>query len=203
MSFNIQTFQESSYELSQLEVLINEMIIEKGGKVLLVAHSQGNFIANEAVLTTRNSLMIHWDTDQQKVRLVSVATPTASVEGEGSYTTLSSDGVIRPIPTALAANVTNSTPVPGIFDHEFVKHYLNGDASGSQIIHQIDAELERLSKIGKSGDYPSCKAWFDSNSKNLAEGDDCVLSCNAFSSDMATFTCHSICPKLCNCRNSK
>lgn len=60
--------------------------------------------------------------------------------GDGPYTTLQSDWVIRAIPTALAANIANKSS--GHFDHEFIRHYLNGDHSGPKIKSDIEATLE-------------------------------------------------------------
>ena len=184
---------------TELQLMVNDIIIRLQGKVLLVAHSQGNFFANNTILSTRNSLLIHWRADQQKARLVSVASPATSVEGEGSYTTLTTDWIIRSIPTALKPNASNVNPKPGYFDHEFIKHYLNGDESGPKIVSQIEDEAKKLQVIGNLNINSTCSEWFNSNySESMATGG-CYDACYELPVSNITSSCRARCSKLCSC----
>jgi hypothetical protein len=69
------------------------------------------------------------------LKIISVANPASFVPGHGPYTTLKSDGIITSIPDSLTANVRNDPY--GKFDHEFVRHYLEGNNSSRQISYQI------------------------------------------------------------------
>lgn len=112
----------------------------EGRKVVLVPHSQGNFFANRAYVSLTAE-------EQRSVGIISVANPDSRVAGEGPYTTLTNDIVIRPIPGALPANVSNSR----IFNfrdwtgHGFTESYLEpGSNSRAQILGHIRSTLTTL-----------------------------------------------------------
>ena len=109
-----------------------------GEKLILVAHSQGNFYANEAFEILRA------DVDSQlPLQVIGVATPDRVVPEGETYCTLESDFLIRSIPSAPPYNVANSKH--GFWDHEFVKHYLHGDSSGSKLMQMIsDAKSKNI-----------------------------------------------------------
>ena len=110
-----------------------------GRRVIVVAHSQGNFYANRAYeqLTSKAGFAI-----------VSVATPASFTAGDGPYTTLTTDQIITPITGRRAPNTTNGA----IFNnatsdgdgHSFTRHYLNGDVSGPKITGQVKTVLASL-----------------------------------------------------------
>jgi hypothetical protein len=181
----------------------SEYWIVYGSRVLVVAHSQGNFFANDLIEHIRYSLSLHWDVYQMSARLVSVATPASKVEGDGQYITLNSDGVIKWIPTALKPNISNSIPAPGLFDHEFIKHYLKGNRSGPAITKAILDESKILGEIGRSEKNSVCHNWFHDNvSPNLDKAGDreaCVQRCVTTQVDLGSFVCTSECAKLCQC----
>jgi hypothetical protein len=108
-----------------------KVLVNDGDRVILVAHSQGNFYGNSAFALLGKEikeLSGHF-------QMISVATPANSVAGNGSYTSLASDGVInfiRRSKGALAANISNAPA--GRWDHEFVRHYLKGNRSGEKIL---------------------------------------------------------------------
>lgn len=104
----------------------------EGKKVVLVAHSQGNFYANEAC-----SLI-----NSDSIATVAVATPAHYIAKGFYYTTLEEDKIIKLIPS-LPANTRNSQQYE-ILGHLFVKSYLNGDISGPKIINQIRNTIEKL-----------------------------------------------------------
>ncbi|MCB0351250.1 MAG: hypothetical protein KDD38_08710 [Bdellovibrionales bacterium] len=191
----------STYTVDQgLENFINEIIIMGGGKILIVAHSQGNFFAQSAIIRTRNSLIINWESDQQKARWVAIATPTATAPENNAFTTLKSDGVIKAIPLSLPGNITNTIPKPGLFDHEFVKHYLNGDGASKQIRRQIRDEISKLSLIGKSTNDQACDKWFEKNYDQSIGIKECIQACNTYPIDTSTFHCRPTCTSSCNCK---
>ena len=73
-------------------------------KVLVVAHSQGNFYANKAYDRLLNEDGID-RTDSFKI--VSIANPDNEVGGDGYYTTLTND-IIQNVPASKTPNTTNS-----------------------------------------------------------------------------------------------
>jgi len=134
-------------------------LVDGGGlKLMLVPHSQGNLFVNEAYTGIKSENKLMFNSSELKARVVSVATPANKIESENAYTTLNSDWVIRSIPNSLPSNAANSIPNPGLFDHEFVKHYLLGDTSSVQIASQMKEAVEELLKI----DAKTPKAYCDS-----------------------------------------
>lgn len=110
--------------------------ISEGRKVLVVAHSQGNFFANSAYQ------QIPAD-ERPSFGIVAVATPANSVGGNGPYTTIDDDWVIGLVPGHLAANVSNGeVSFPG---HSFVDIYLvGGSPSLTKIRNDVRAEINLL-----------------------------------------------------------
>ncbi len=141
-------------------------LIEDGEKVLVVAHSQGNFYANLSREYLKNTMGMTGN----YLGIVSVATPASYVSGldEGffiefnqPYTTLTDDVVITDlvdiITEPLSGNVTNNNIFQSTKDtyidtdpvhHNFIKSYLrygsNGfdksanNQSGPKIFYDID-----------------------------------------------------------------
>lgn len=131
--------------------------ILSGRKVVVVAHSQGNFYANFA------HDEIYGGVDGLRTYsfgIVSVANPDARVAGGGPYTTLESDIIINAVRlasgTALAATpgATNSRLSSDPLGHAFIGAYLGGDVSGPRIVghtlEMIDA-LEWPDQIAQAG----------------------------------------------------
>lgn len=98
-------------DISDMYDKYNKHSFSKGHNVLLVAHSQGNLFGNQIYEVLS-------DDEKNKFQMVSVGTPANKVAGEGDYTTLHGDLVIRPIPDSLASNANG-------FGHTFVESYLN------------------------------------------------------------------------------
>ncbi len=133
--------------------------ISNGRKVIVVAHSQGNFYANDA----------YGLVNSPSFGIVSVATPAFYVAGDGPYITLTTDKVInlvvRPL-SALAellppkpANETNNTD--GGRDwmgHDFVSAYLEGDKSGQFIEDNVLNVATQLPKPSRWEVLPECEA---------------------------------------------
>ncbi|MFA6458575.1 MAG: hypothetical protein WCV72_04300 [Patescibacteria group bacterium] len=108
--------------------------IDAGNKVLLVAHSQGNFYANEA------HFLIN---DPDNLKVVSVANPADYVAGCGPYTTLYDDHVINSVRRAFGAlpgNMENTKSYERL-NHDFLLSYFQGDRSGPKIIKDIKRQI--------------------------------------------------------------
>jgi len=110
-----------------------------GKRVIVLAHSQGNFYANRAYERLSSTAGF---------AIVSVGTPASYTAGGGPYTTLTTDQIITPIPGRRAPNVTNSAAfsntIKGSDGHSFTGSYLNGDVSGPQIVSQVKDRLVAL-----------------------------------------------------------
>lgn len=142
-----------------------------GKKVLVVAHSQGNFFANAAYE------LLHSGTDAVTSRsfgIVSVANPASFVGGDGPYTTLLEDVVIQAIALAtpvgalgpLAPNATkrgSSVATSDWSGHNFLLEYM---AAGSNTIGPITqnmvgmmSSLEQPSQIVQDGIITAILTW--------------------------------------------
>jgi hypothetical protein len=110
-----------------------------GKRVLVLAHSQGNFYANEAHERLPSTAGFG---------IVAVATPASSTAGNGPYTTLTNDEVVKLVPNRRASNTTNGAAFTNAVKgdgHSFTAHYLNGDVSGPKILAQVNTALAGLS----------------------------------------------------------
>jgi hypothetical protein len=110
-----------------------------GKRIIVVAHSQGNFYANRAYdrLASTTGFAV-----------VAVGTPASYTAGGGPYTTLTNDQIIEPIPGRRAPNTSNGSgfvnATKGSDGHSFTRHYLDGDVSGPKIVAQVVASLAAL-----------------------------------------------------------
>lgn len=138
-------------------------------------------------------------------KIVSVATPASFVQDDGPYFTLKSDGVIRFIPGALPANIENRIPRPGILDHQFVGHYLNGNPTGSSIVQAIQAVFQNLlSDSKKNREFNSeCWDWFKSLNLDKSDQKECVVRCNAAKNSLGNVMCNTLCESYCSCSSSQ
>jgi hypothetical protein len=112
--------------------------ITSGNKVVVVAHSQGNFYANEAHKTLYGGLDNQPKLMTKSFGIVSVATPANSVEGNGPYTTKIGDPVILAV---IAATRELNLPQPLTPNTIGVGHsfdgYLEGTFSRPKILNDI------------------------------------------------------------------
>jgi hypothetical protein len=103
----------------------------QGRQVIIVAHSQGNFYANEAWKALTPS-------ERSQVSLVSVATPSDRVAGDGRYVTVDEDGIASFFAFALPANASNDEICPGSwYCHGFREWYMTGQKSHDFIVDSI------------------------------------------------------------------
>lgn len=121
--------------------------ILEGKRVIVTAHSQGNFFANQSFGNLT-------DVEKNSFEIVSVANPDTTVASGGPYTTLIEDLVIGAIilakqraglPGPLLPNVTNVGSNRDLTGHSFVHAYLVSDSnSKSQIINDVSESLSLL-----------------------------------------------------------
>jgi hypothetical protein len=125
--------------------------ILEGKKVVLVAHSQGNFFANKAYDVLYDSAN---PIGSQGFGVVAVANPASFVGGGGPYSTLAEDAVINAVRLVsvigvaqpLPANVTNfPLPIVDPLRHFFVETYLYpASPSETKILNDIVAMMQEL-----------------------------------------------------------
>jgi len=119
--------------------------LQEGKRVLLVAHSQGNLFANQAVL----SLM---GTYSGSIGMIGVASPAAAIYNNSTYYTAHDDRVIdalRIIHDVLPSNLDND---PGVFNdprdfsnHQFRESYFaSGLASRTKIDEDVSSNMAAL-----------------------------------------------------------
>ena len=129
--------------------------LKEGDAVIVIAHSQGNFYANAAWRILNSPGF--------KMSVIPIASPHLDGVGEevindSPYTTLFSDGVIGLVPFHYPPNARNNPA--GLFDHEFVKHYLGGNNSGPKILRDIACVVSRYRPVDTLDEnipkHPAC-----------------------------------------------
>lgn len=130
--------------ISHLEQFSQQLA--EGFDLMIVGHSQGNLFANSLY----RRISIQESESAKRLHLLAVATPASYVAGQGPHVTLESDGVIKnllplllkdELLQPLKPNTKNRIPKPGMMDHEFIKHYLEGDRSGEKILRHLRSKL--------------------------------------------------------------
>lgn len=130
-------------------------LLKRGDRIVIVAHSQGNFYANAAydVLVSQSSNYVH------RLGIVAVASPDNRVAGGGQYITVPEDVVIAAIrfvyPLTLASSpVSGSSPNmaelgqatydSAAYGHSFVQWYLAGSYTRNFIMDAITQTTQAL-----------------------------------------------------------
>ena len=116
-----------------------ELSFDKGHRVLLISHSQGNLWANDMVKTFKP-----WQRDY--FRNVGVAVPADHLEAKSRYTTLSCDKVMMIIPGHLDWN-EKCYGVEEISGHEFVRSYLRNANSEQRIFRDSEFFIKILGAL--------------------------------------------------------
>lgn len=134
-----------------------------GKKVVIVAHSQGNFYANNAY----RYIKINYPEYKNSIGIVSAANPSNWVEGGGSYvlndvyTTNPEDLVINLVrilyPDTLPANVPPYDNPSSLSDHEFVTIYFAPDSVGGYRARIVGQILQRISTLQAPEKSFECK----------------------------------------------
>ena len=137
----------NDYDLVEMLKAASEKV--KTQKILLVAHSQGNFYANSFYDTVAGK---DDGTPPESIGVYSVATPSGRVAGGGKWITSDTDEVIagivgRGLHRAIMAPNTHIALAPedDSLGHDFSQIYLK--YRGAEIIADIEASLNRLRSI--------------------------------------------------------
>ena len=102
----------------------------------------------------------------------------------------------------MAPNVVNELPKPGMFDHRFVDHYLEGKPTGQKIIETVQTTIQSLAEDMKKdeGYNRECWKWFESLPiPSKTDTQQCLLKCNVAKNDFTNFTCNQFCAAYCQC----
>ncbi|WP_375753585.1 KTSC domain-containing protein [Vibrio sp. HN007] len=137
--------------------------IDECYRVLIVAHSQGNFYGNHAWSAiysglTKNELP---QTKFKSLGLLSVASPASYVgsylqqpndhKSITDYVTLTNDRIMVFVrlffPSTLLGNITNSHDDPDFWHHNFIDSYLRGNHSGPRMTSAITEIIDELEPI--------------------------------------------------------
>ena len=112
---------------------------DKGHRVLLVSHSQGNLWANDMVKAFKP-----WQ--REYFRNVGVAVPSDHMEAIGRYVTLTCDKVMMAIPGHLPPN-QECYGVEELSGHEFIRSYMRNDNSEHEIFRDSEFYLKILGAL--------------------------------------------------------
>ncbi len=146
--------QKSDYDLVEMLNDASQKITTQ--KVLLVAHSQGNFYANnfyDKVASQEGGV------PSQSIGVYGVASPASRVAGEGKYLTSDTDNVIatmvarfiKILPTNTHIVFQNSDDKDG---HDFTKIYLK--YQGDRIVSDIKLSLDKLKNNDEQDSKEPC-----------------------------------------------
>jgi hypothetical protein len=136
-------------------------LLNQGKRVVIVAHSQGNFYANMVY----DGLQWSGGLTTNSLGIVAVASPDSRVAGGGPYLTLNEDYIIRPIPGALPVtpplgssdNIRElgaATWANAAMGHDFVQWYLAGTFSRDIILNNIVMTISKLQYPKKCIQWP-------------------------------------------------
>jgi hypothetical protein len=202
----LNSFEKNAISAEDLAVQLEAVkgVIESGLLPTTVSHSQGNLFANSIYRLLDKK-------ERKKFAISAVATPANRVEGAGPYVTLDSDGVIIYLaksfhPSPLPANTSNSSPPPGLFDHNFVEHYLRGVPTGKTLTDNTISQMKKLAEANtedtKTSPDSECVTWFQEG-KAPKEKDffSCHEQCQIGLTGMADYFCPSQCDRLCGCES--
>jgi hypothetical protein len=145
--------EANDFDLTEMQSDASEKVTTQ--KILLVAHSEGNFYANNFY----NLLVGKGITNPDAIGVYGVASPASYVAGKGDYITSSTDNVINStrnfgFQKVLPAN-TNITEVGKMSDgHGFIDVYLKYRAQ--EIVSGIQKSLDKLKSDPEKDGNKSC-----------------------------------------------
>ena len=122
---------------TDLFAIVNKVdeITESGTEVAVIAHSQGNYYANQMYRLAKHPT---------RIANIAVATPASKVEGAltwpWDHVTLDGDFIWR-IPNALSPNSDNGDCGTQVECHNFIKSYLAGNDSWAKIFYMVVSSL--------------------------------------------------------------
>ena len=130
--------------------------IDKGHRVVLVSHSQGNLFGLRSF-----DRLEPWQKDY--FRQVSVATPASRVAHYDGYVTLNGDLIIKGVTLlgALPGNAVNPEQTDLLdMEHEFINAYLMGSVTSIKIIDLIKTAIDNSHKAPSQWQFedekPAC-----------------------------------------------
>jgi hypothetical protein len=135
--------QKSDYDLTEMLNDASQKVTTQ--KLLLVAHSQGNFYANNFYDKVADQT---GGVPKNSIGVYSVATPANRVAGEGKYLTSDTDKVIATLAGRVFSIMTPNVHIPlqngdDNNGHDFSSVYLKYESS--RIISDIQSSLNKLS----------------------------------------------------------
>ncbi|MDA3669997.1 hypothetical protein PFF91_28780 [Burkholderia cenocepacia] len=156
-SLNAKFQEKYSYvddRVSDAVLQLTDAIIDKGRRVLLVGHSQGNLYANATHRLVYTNPKIKYG----NLKVVGVANVAAFVADGGEYVTSSSDLVVKAlryaIPQTLPSNVDAAFNPDDLSGHLFLETYLNpGFSARAAILAMIQRALPNLREPDSSYIY--------------------------------------------------
>ncbi len=144
---NIFTAQTRTEDLKNFYA-IYQQYLEHDYKIVIVAHSQGNFFANELYdLIAKNPNTPKKANGVCGLDVVAIATPANRSVGS-AYFIDKHDRPIGVLPVSLSRSEENSATHQRLednFHHEFVRTYLEGDTTGPKILNAIAKAFAALS----------------------------------------------------------
>jgi hypothetical protein len=148
--------QKSDYDLTEMLNDASQKVSTQ--KVLLVAHSQGNFYANnfyDKVASQEGGV------PSESIGVYSVATPAGRVAGDGKYLTSDTDNIIASLVGGTLKRSIMSPNTHIVFQneddkdgHDFSKIYLK--YQGDKIISDIKSSLDKLKENSKQNSQDPC-----------------------------------------------
>lgn len=141
-------------EITQVHAQAYEARLMEGDRVIIVAHSQGNFFANAAYDLLKQGQS---RSRLKSLRIISVATPAPRVAGGGPHFTVENDGIMKLARKAIEAeggttlgtmnentSYENSTRGDILGHHAFLKEYLDGTETRTAILEAVEEALRTL-----------------------------------------------------------
>ena len=110
--------------------------LEQGYKILLVAHSQGNFFANDAY----EAIVKDYPGYSDSIKIISIGTPDSYVAGGGEYFSLNGDIISNFVPEALPGYMDNDEE--GANGHGWIDGYMGGKNTRNEIFRAIYDSIE-------------------------------------------------------------
>jgi len=152
-----KSFVVDSYDLNNMLTDLSQKL--KTQKVLFVAHSQGNFYANDIYNKTASK---EGGIPKESLGIYGIASPASYVAGGGKYITSSNDGIINLIRKTgwfldiLEPNVEIKSPInqDNLQGHSLSKVYLKYE--GDRIASEIKSSIDKLQNNNKQNSNEPC-----------------------------------------------
>ena len=129
-----------------LQAFVKEYLekIKQGYKILLVAHSQGNFFANDAY----EAIVKDYPGYSDSIKIISIGTPDSYVAGDGEYVSLKGDIISKLVPKAKPGYIENEEE--GANGHGWIDGYMGGNNTRNKIFRMIYDSIESFYEIDEN-----------------------------------------------------